>query len=161
MSNDADVAGNRSNFDQADRWRFRRFNDRWWYWLGDRGTGRWAYFDNGRWYDVDRGVWLSPGRTTTGYRGDSFFDGQYYGPYYFDGDGRRFYRDGSGSYYPDQIWQDRFWNDDFGTRYRAERWYDNRGARAGANIGGAIGEAVGGARGGAIGAEIGREIGRD
>jgi hypothetical protein len=154
----AQSSARRGAGDADNRWRYRYHNGRWWYWQGDRGTGRWLYYNNNRWYDRELGRFYEP-RRYMGYRGYDPYDRRFDGPYYFDRDGRRYWRDGDGRYQRDGYWNDRFWNDGYRSRYRS--YWNDYGARRGATIGGAIGEAIGGPEGGSIGAGIGAEIGRD
>jgi hypothetical protein len=140
--------------DADNNWRYRFHNNRWWYWMGDRGTGRWAYYDGNRWFDPSRGTYFDSRGRNMGYRGDFQMDGQYDGPFYFDQNGRRyFYRDGR--YMGDDSWNGRFWTDEFGNRYRGV--YPSRGAA----VGGSIGGAIGGRAGANIGAGIGDIIDRN
>jgi len=135
----------------GDSWRWKRYNNEWWYWLP---SNRWVVYRYGNWVSPDAVVTTY----SDGYYGDGYYGNNgYYGTgYYGNGYNRPYY---GNSYY----------NGWYGTGYRGYYgdgygrynngyyggYYGNSGVRQGAAIGGV----VGGRQGAAVGAGIGASFG--
>ncbi len=182
----ATVNAQASTATQNEDWRYRDYNGQRWYWQGDHATGNWSYWSNNSWVPyrsgnssgAQVGANAQVGSRAQGYRGTTDANLNYHGPYYFDGDGRRYTPQGN-SYIPDQNWNNRVWNDNYGSSYRSDlnsNVYLNSngilnsngsanangayygGANANANVGSAVGQAIGGQSGAQLGAGVGAAI---
>lgn len=162
----------------ANQWRYRYHNGRWWYWMP---SNRWMIHDGANWISQNDFNARFQARYTgprfreysTPYYGGNRYGTGYRGGYY---DNRpQYYQSYRGGYYQPGYGYDGRYNDrGYYDRGYYDRGYNDRGfygpgnrpysdgsipGRAGANIGGAIGGAIGGQQGGNVGAAIGGAIG--